>query len=121
KTGGSQRYLKDSVERALQQLVYYFGNAVLHEPGHGKHVIVFLEDEDTYYRYISHFYSAGEHPTSGGIFINSGYRHLVLLPSATYEALLVHELSHCAGAPLALPRWLDEGLAQWMEGSVAGL
>jgi hypothetical protein len=78
---------------------------------YGKHVLLVLSDADDYYTYISHFYPDGTHNTSSGVFITAGgYSHIAI----------THELVHNNLFHLPIPTWLNEGLAQRVEGIVVG-
>ena len=82
--------------------------------GHGKHVIVVLDDADQYYHYISNYYpERGEFAYSGGLFVHAGYGHFVLIAHEldTMEPIIAHELTHALLAHLSIPAWLNEGLA----------
>src|SRR5688500_670147 len=63
-------------EKALTQLLSALSGVALDE-GYGKHVVLMFSLPEQYYKYISYFDPAGEHPTSGGIFLpGEGYAHL---------------------------------------------
>ena len=119
KSPNDRRALARKSELALTRLRQHFGNAA-DKRGHGKYVIIRLEDEDSYYRYISAFSREGEQATSGAVFIPRGYGHILLKQSHGEDQILAHELTHCVLAPLPLPSWLNEGLAQLMEMITAG-
>lgn len=80
----------------------------------GKHVVMVFEDEDDYYRYISHYYpDEGEFALSSGMFVHAGYGHFAL-PAGDMENMqpvIAHELTHCLVSHLPIPAWLNEGLA----------
>lgn len=80
----------------------------------GKHVVMVFEDEDDYYRYISHYYpEEGEFALSAGMFVHAGYGHFAL-PACDMENMqptIAHELTHCLVSHLPIPAWLNEGLA----------
>ncbi len=78
-----------------------------------KSILLVLNDEDAYYDYLSPYYPDGEFAASGGIFINAGCPHFVvpLADLSAIEPVIAHEMTHSALSHLALPRWLDEGLA----------
>ncbi len=83
-------------------------------PQWGHDVLVVFDDDDTYYRYVSHFYEeAGEFARSGGMFVNDGCSHFVTVKSdlRSVEPTIVHELTHSFLGHLPLPAWLNEGLA----------
>ena len=97
---------RQRVERVLHGLAQF-------PPGE-KSILLVLDDEETYYRYVAIYYPEdGEFAFSGGMFIKQGCPHFVLrsadLPSI--EPTIAHELTHSALAHLQLPLWLDEGIA----------
>lgn len=82
--------------------------------GHGRHVIVVVDDADQYYDYISNYYpERGEFAYSSGMFLHSGYGHFVLIATDLdqMEPIIAHELTHALVAHLPIPAWLNEGLA----------
>ncbi len=84
---------------------------------YGKHVILLFDDQDQYYRYVSHFYPDGDHILSAGIFLRSGgYAHIALheMGFGTVQTLS-HELAHNCLMTLRLPLWLNEGMANLLE------
>lgn len=92
-------------------------------PAEGKSILLVLDDEDTYYHYVSVYHpSEGEFAFSSGMFIDAGCPHFVV-PRADLsqvEPVIAHELTHSALAHLSLPRWLDEGIAVNTERRIAG-
>lgn len=92
-------------------------------PAVGKSILLVLDDEESYYHYVSVYYpSEGEFAFSGGMFINAGCPHFVvrLADLAQIEPVIAHELTHSALAHLDLPPWLDEGIAVNTERRIAG-
>lgn len=88
-----------------------------------KSVVLVLDDEEAYYRYVSIYYpGGGEFALSGGMFIDAGCAHFVVRRAElrAIEPTIAHELTHSALAHLKLPRWLDEGLAVNTEHKLAG-
>ncbi len=84
---------------------------------YGKHVLLLFSDLDDYFSYISYYFGEGSHILSGGVFLRDGYAHIVLpytYPRGTEHAL-VHELVHNLLCHLAIPHWLNEGLATTIE------
>lgn len=82
--------------------------------GHGKHVVIVIDDQDEYYDYISHYYpEGGEYAMSSGVFLHAGYGHFVLWAGEidAMEPVVAHELTHCLVSHLPLPVWLNEGIA----------
>ncbi|WP_086930865.1 hypothetical protein [Agarilytica rhodophyticola] len=77
-----------------------------------KSVLILLDDNDSYYQYISQ-YESSEEAISGGMFIRIPIPHFVARNEDLYilEATLIHELTHSALNHYALPVWVDEGLA----------
>ncbi|HVF64614.1 MAG TPA: hypothetical protein VNE58_11530 [Casimicrobiaceae bacterium] len=76
--------------------------------------VVVFDDEDAYYRYAADAYDQpGEYATSGGMFFDEPYPHLITVKAelATLELVIAHELTHAALHHLPLPLWLNEGLA----------
>jgi hypothetical protein len=84
--------------------------------------IVMPADLDDYYAYIGQFYSDGEHATSGGIYLNAGYGHFVFCYQDLNQSqqIIVHEMTHAFLGGLKIPAWLNEGLAQLAEMTIAG-
>lgn len=89
-----------------------------------KSVLIVLHNEDVYYQYISPYYpDEGEFSFSSGVFLDAGIPHFVvtLADLAAIEPVIAHEMSHSAVSHLALPRWLDEGLAVNTEQRLTGV
>jgi hypothetical protein len=103
-------YLERSRRRVLATL-----DGIAKDDGHGKQVAMVFADEPTYYGYIENYGTDSQEPEafSGGMFIDHGYGHFVFPqgPFESMEALVVHELTHCLVRHLAIPAWLNEGLA----------
>ncbi len=90
----------------------------------GPRVIVLFDDDSRYYDYIDRFFpEEGHYGASAGICISSEYFHIAVGPDDVdmRQRALAHELTHLALAPLPLPPWLDEGIAQMMEGEIANV
>jgi hypothetical protein len=84
----------------------------------GKEILIAFHDEDDYYRYVSGFYpEEGEFAMSSGMHINAGCSHFVThgLDLDRIEPVIVHEMTHGCLAHLAIPAWLNEGLAVTVE------
>ena len=90
--------------------------------GRGKQVVVALRNRDDYYRYISLYFPEGKHGGSAGIHIREGYPHVALHGKqlSLLENTLAHELTHVSLHHLAMPQWLEEGLAQMVEHDMTG-
>jgi hypothetical protein len=88
----------------------------------GKQIVVALRDQDAYYRYIAPFYGEGTHGGSVGVHIRQGYPHVALRgPNLDLlQNTLAHELTHVSLLHLALPQWVEEGLAQMVEHDMTG-
>lgn len=121
KSTASIRYFLGQCEAALHHLRARLGEAAWRWP-HGKHVVVMFEDEDAYYRYVSHFHAdGGEYGTSSGMCLRrSGYCHTVVAPTKDALPTLVHELTHLCLMTRRLPLWLEEGLATSLERQLTG-
>jgi hypothetical protein len=90
---------------------------VAQDEGCVKHVVLAFDAIDTYYDYVADSYLDGEFGTSGGIFINDGYGHIVIWTRSRFdlERTIIHELTHAMLDHLPLPAWLNEGTTQFME------
>jgi len=80
----------------------------------GKDILIVFDDEDSYYRYVSHGYPEdGEFAASGGMYINAGCGHFVTVKSDLHaiEPIIAHEMTHSCLSHLPIPAWLNEGLA----------
>lgn len=88
----------------------------------GKRVVLMLRTPDDYYRYIDPFYPDGEHGGSIGVHLRTGYPHVALYGKQLWslEQTLAHELTHVSLLDLAMPQWLEEGLAQMVEHDMTG-
>lgn len=86
-------------------------------------VLLVLDDDEAYYRYVSLYYPEGDFAVSSGMFIDAGCPHFVVVRGhlGDIEPVIAHELTHAALAHLRLPRWLDEGIAVNSERRVAGV
>ncbi len=80
----------------------------------GKDILIVFQDEETYYRYVSHYYpDSGNFAASGGMYIQAGCGHFVTVQSdlRAIEPVIAHEMTHGCLAHLPIPAWLNEGLA----------
>lgn len=101
------------VERTLRHIMRVL-DGVAFTPDWGHDILIVFDDEDAYYRYISHYYpDAGEFAASSGMYINFGCGHFVTVKADlhTIEPIIAHELTHSCLAHLPIPAWLNEGLA----------
>lgn len=111
-----------SFEEARKNILSILDGAAKDE-GYGKQVVFMFTEMDDYYAYISHFYSEGEHPMSGGVCLgDDGYIHFAFPTNddTRYLTVLVHELTHGCLAHLPIPVWLNEALAMRMEQVICG-
>jgi hypothetical protein len=88
----------------------------------GKQVVVVLKDIESYYSYVSVFYSDGVYGGSAGMHIREGYPHVAMFGTdlARLENTLAHEVMHSALCHLTLPLWVEEGLTQMFEHDMTG-
>jgi hypothetical protein len=101
------------VNKTLQRVVRTL-DGIAHVPEWGHDILVVFDDEDAYYRYVSHYYpEAGEFALSGGMYINSGCGHFVTVKAdlRAVEPVIAHELTHACLGHLPIPAWLNEGIA----------
>jgi hypothetical protein len=116
--GATARYVgttRRRVEKVLGGLARF--------PAHQKSILIVLDSEEDYYRYVSIYYpDGGEFSRSGGMFIHFGCPHFVAVRAdlSAIEPVIAHEMTHSALAHLDLPTWLDEGVAVNTEHKLAG-
>jgi hypothetical protein len=83
-----------------------------------KYSATLFADHATFLEYVSiDDPEEGEFGHPGGLFIPTGLGHFVLPADSlrSLESSITHELTHAMVSHLALPSWIDEGLAQSME------
>lgn len=83
-------------------------------PAVGLEILIVFDDDETYYRYLAHYTpEGGEFAGSGGVFINAGCGHFATVNAdlRAIEPVIAHELTHSCLSHLAIPAWLNEGLA----------
>lgn len=116
-----ERAFADYVHTARLRIAQLLGDLARFPAGQRSLVLV-LDSEEAYYRYVSLYYPDGEFATSGGMFIDAGCPHFVVAQAhlQVLEPVIAHELTHSALSHLRLPRWLDEGIAVNSERRVAG-
>lgn len=102
-------FVNKTTQRILRLL-----DGVANVPEFGHDILIVFDDEDTYYRYVSHFYAEdGEFAGSGGMYINHGCGHFVTVKAdlRAIEPVVAHELTHSCLSHLPIPAWLNEGIA----------
>lgn len=116
-----ERGTADYVSTARARIQRLLGEVARFPTGH-RSILLVLDDEDDYYRYVSIYHPDGEFSTSSGMFIDAGCPHFVVVRGHLQhvEPVIAHEMTHAALAHLRLPRWLDEGVAVNTERRVAG-
>lgn len=99
--------------KTLQRIIRLL-DGIAQSPEWGKDILVVFDDDDSYYKYVSHYYpEAGEFAGSSGMYINVGCGHFVTVKAdlRAVEPVIAHELTHSCVSHLPLPAWLNEGLA----------
>lgn len=102
-------FVNKTVQRILKVL-----DGVAHAPEWGHDILVVFDDEDAYYRYVSHYYpESGEFAASSGMYLHGGCGHFVTVKAdlQAIEPVIAHELTHACLSHLPIPAWLNEGLA----------
>lgn len=110
------------LERKRKKILSLLKN-IASDNGYGKHVVIILDDMDSYIEHISPYYPEdGEFGLSSGIYLNHGYGHFIFPYENldTAESVATHEMTHALLSHLYLPRWLDEGLATNIENALTG-
>lgn len=101
------------VNKTVQRIVRVLqGVAAMPEWGHD--ILIVFDDDESYYRYVSHYYpETGEFAASSGMYINRGCGHFVTVKAdlRSVEPVIAHELTHACLSHLPIPAWLNEGLA----------
>lgn len=120
-TAREERATAEYVHTARVRIERLLG-ALASFPAGQRSLVLVLDSEGDYYRYVSLYYPDGEFAASGGMFIDAGCPHFVVVRAhlGAIEPVIAHELTHSALAHLRLPRWLDEGIAVNTERRVAG-
>jgi hypothetical protein len=84
------------------------------QPAQGQEILIVFDDDETYYRYVAHYYpEAGAFAGSGGMYIDAGCGHFATVKAdlRAIEPVIAHELTHSCLGHLPIPAWLNEGLA----------
>ena len=110
-------YMERTLDRVVRTL-----DGIAEAPSMGKDLLIVFDDEDSYYRYVSHAYPDGEFALSGGMYLNNGCGHFVTVRRdlGAIEPVIAHEMTHACLAHLPIPAWLNEGLAVNTEARLAG-
>jgi len=101
------------VSRTAKRIVRVL-DGVADVPEWGYDILIVFDDQDTYYRYVSRYYEDdGEFSLSGGMYINNGCGHFVVVKSdlRSLEPIIAHEMTHSYLGHLPIPAWLNEGIA----------
>lgn len=101
------------VEKTLQRVLRVL-DGIGQQPAWGHDILIAFDDDETYYRYLAHYYTeAGEFAGSGGVFISKGCGHFATIKDdlRSVEPVIAHELTHSCLSHLNIPAWLNEGLA----------
>lgn len=82
-------------------------------PEWGKDIMIVFDDDESYYRYVAHYYPEGEFAGSGGMYVSAGCGHFITMKADlhTIEPVIVHEMTHGCLCHLPIPAWLNEGIA----------
>lgn len=109
------------LEKTLHSIRKLLGPIAMSELIGKTPIVIFANDED-YYSYIANYYQEGEWSRSSGVYLNDGYGHFVIPESAesNLAGALSHEMTHALIENQQIPLWLNEGIAQLCEESIAG-
>jgi hypothetical protein len=110
------------MEKTQRRIVHVL-QGIARLPELGNELLIVIDDEDAYYRYVSHFYpDTGEFAFSGGMHINDGASYYVTTKAdlRAIEPVIAHEMTHGCVGHLSLPLWLNEGLAVNTEHTLVG-
>lgn len=114
-----RRHFVETAERGLVLIRRFIGGKKAVERS-GKGVILAIESDDKYYRYLRGFYSRADFPRSAGVCIQRGCPHVVINKVWNTAPVLIHELVHYCGRELEAPRWIEEGVAELCASDIAG-
>lgn len=101
------------VNKTVQRIVRVL-DGVAASPEWGCDILIVFDDEESYYRYVSHYFPEdGEFAASSGMYLHHGCGHFVTVKAdlRAVEPVIVHELTHSCLSHLPIPAWLNEGLA----------
>ncbi|MCK6481884.1 MAG: hypothetical protein L6R43_17575 [Planctomycetes bacterium] len=120
--GGREPSLLRFLERALGRIRESLGDVLSGEHS-GSHCVLLFAGAEDYYDYVDLFHDdGGEYPFTGGIFLPGPWEEIVVhaAPPEIPERTLAHELSHACVSHLALPAWVNEGVASVLERVATG-
>jgi hypothetical protein len=122
----SPRFAKDMlefIERTRRRIAQTL-DGVAEFDEHEREVLIVFNDQETYYRYVSHVYpDDGEFAFSSGMFLHAGCPHFVTVhadETHSVERVIAHEMTHASVAHLRIPLWVNEGLAVNVESRLMG-
>ena len=124
-TSESDRYVSvftNFLERSLKAILNTLHD-IAADDGYGKYVVLIFDDIDAYYAYISYFYTQdGVYGLSSGAYLNKGFGHFAFPhQDLSYaESIAAHEMTHALLSHLAIPAWLNEGMAVNVENLITG-
>jgi hypothetical protein len=101
------------VNKTVQRIVRVL-DGVAASPEWGHDILIVFDEEESYYRYVSHYYPEdGEFAASSGMYLDHGCGHFVTVKAdlRSVEPVIAHELTHACLSHLPIPAWLNEGLA----------
>ncbi len=111
---GQRDRLIQLAERAWKSLREILGSAArLSSPG--RQVIIAFNNRKTMFQYAAPYYPEGKLAAFVGLFLRRPCPLILMQDGLGATSTLVHELLHAAVSHLALPQWVEEGLAQTFE------
>lgn len=105
----TMQYINKTLREILKTL-----NGISKQPEFWRVALIVLDDADSYYDYISYYYSdSDDFPCSAGVYVNAGYGHFVTISHnlSDMEPVIAHEMTHLCIDHLQIPKWLNEGIA----------
>ena len=114
------KYLLGVTAKAHSIIFVNLGNLAA-TGGGARNVLLLFSDLDDYDHYIAYFFRGTHIPQTGGIYLNTGYRHIALPDHGPTAAAMtiVHELCHNCIHHLPVPGWLNEGVAVTLERKIS--
>lgn len=102
-------FMSNALEQVLGVLT-----GIAQPPQGGKDILIVFEDAESYYRYLSFFYSAAAVQGMGRVmYIRDSIGHFVAVKADLYatQSMMVQEITCNCLAHLPLPVWLNVGIA----------